>query len=91
MNLSLCDLDHLRQTLVGLLSSELRLAEAQVQTSRPLTEYGLDSIAALTIAGELEERFSIELPPTLLWDHPTIDHIAGHLHSMLQSSAARSA
>lgn len=87
MNRSLFDMEHLRSTLVSLLSRELKLPAAQVRTERPLTEYGLDSIAALTIAGELEEQFSVELPSTLLWDHPTIDEIAGHLHQMLHAPA----
>ncbi len=87
MNLSVCDLDDLRQTLVNLLSRELRVPETQVHTTRPLTEYGLDSIAALTIAGELEDRFAIELPATLLWDHPTIDQIAQHLHGVIRAAA----
>jgi acyl carrier protein len=69
--------------LTGLLAKELRLQPSQVHVDQLLTEYGLDSITAVTIVGELEEQFDIELPETLLWDCPTIDHLAAHIHDML--------
>lgn len=80
-----CALAALRGTLSGLLSKELRLRADEVRTDRPFTEYGLDSMAALTIAGELEERYAIELPATLLWDCPTIDHLSQRMHAMLST------
>lgn len=83
----LSDKVHLRDTLTGLLSKALRMDAAHVRADRPLTEYGLDSIAALTIAGELEEQFDIELPETLLWDCPTLEHLADHLHDMSHAPA----
>ncbi len=69
----------IRETMVRLLAKQMHLSPTQVQADRPLTEYGLDSIAALTISGELEDHYGIELPPTLLWDHPTIDALASYL------------
>ncbi len=71
-----------------MLAKELRLPLEQVHVDRPLTEYGLDSIGALTLAGELEEQYELELPATLLWDCPTVNHLAGYLHNLLQPMAA---
>lgn len=72
-------LPSIRETMVRLLAKQMHLSPAQVQTDRPFTEYGLDSIAALTISGELEDQYGIELPPTLLWDYPTVDALASYL------------
>lgn len=75
----------LQTTLVGMLTKELRLPEGAVDTTTPLTQYGLDSIAALTIAGDLEDLLGLELPPTLLWDCPTIADLASSLDSMVNA------
>jgi acyl carrier protein len=78
------DLHDLREMLRHMLARELRLPSHSIETDKPLTQYGLDSIAALTIAGDLEEALSMELPSALLWDCPTIDALARHLCGMLQ-------
>ena len=38
---------------------------------------GLDSISATELAMRLSERLDLELPPTLLFDHPSLRSIAG--------------
>lgn len=88
MKASPVELDSLRQWLVQLLCRELRLEPSAIRTDRPLTEYGLDSMAALMVAGELEDRYRIELPATLLWDHPSIDGLAACLQQLVGESEA---
>ncbi|NML17997.1 acyl carrier protein [Azohydromonas caseinilytica] len=78
------DLSDLQQLLVKLLARELRLAPEAVEADKPFTQYGLDSIAALTIAGDLEEELSIELESTVLWDCPTVTALAQHLSGLLR-------
>ena len=87
MNASPIEFDSLCSSLCQMLAKELRLPLEQVQVDKPLTEYGLDSIGALTLAGELEERYQVELPATLLWDCPTVNHLAGYLRDLLQPMA----
>ena len=84
MNATTLDSIDLHSTLVSMLAKELRLPETSVEPGRPLTQYGLDSIAALAIAGDLEEMLDIELPATLLWDCPTINDLAESLTTMLR-------
>ena len=45
---------------------------------------GLDSIAATEISRMLHDRFRIELPATLLFDHPTARSMARFVSSKLQ-------
>ena len=44
---------------------------------------GLDSIAVTDLVNVLSKRFEIELPPTLLFDHPTIGSVASHITTLL--------
>ncbi|WP_394821763.1 acyl carrier protein [Pendulispora albinea] len=41
--------------------------------------YGLDSVAAVELTGELEAWLGRRLPPTLLYDYPTIGAVSAHL------------
>lgn len=77
--------DHvsLSTRIIQLLSSELKMPVADFRPDVPLTQYGLDSIAALTIAGELEDELGLELPSALLWDCPTIARLADYLADMV--------
>jgi hypothetical protein len=38
-------------------------------------ELGISSVDAVDLAGRLELRLGRPLPPTLLWEHPTINAI----------------
>jgi acyl transferase domain-containing protein/acyl carrier protein len=51
----------------------------EIDPRRPLVDYGLDSVAGVEIAGELEVALDRPVPATLVWDHPTIEAIAAHL------------
>ncbi|MEV7098233.1 type I polyketide synthase [Amycolatopsis sp. NPDC051045] len=51
----------------------------RAEPDHPLGDYGLSSRQAVGIAAELEERLGRRLPATLLWESPTIDHLARSL------------
>lgn len=75
----------LEVALTGMLAKTLRIAAAEIDVNRPLPHYGLDSIDAVTLAGDLEDWLNIELPSTLLWDYPTVAAIAGFLEEQLEA------
>src|SRR5688500_10177085 len=62
-------------------SSEMKLDRAAVEPSKTLVSYGMDSVHAMMLVGDLEELLDRPLQPTLAWDHPTIDRIAVFLGS----------
>lgn len=66
--------------LQKMLGAELKVDAALIDPSVPFTQYGLDSIAALSIAGNIEDLTGLELPATLLWDYQTLHELAGYLH-----------
>lgn len=60
-------------------ADELGLTPAEVEPDRPFLSYGLNSIQAMMLVGDLETRLGRPLPPTLVWDHPTVAALAAHL------------
>jgi acyl carrier protein len=65
--------------LADYLARILQIDRGAIDRRRPFAEYGLDSLAAVTLSGELERWLGRELSPTLAWDYPTIDALARHL------------
>ena len=61
----------------------LEVLGTKVTVDMPLMSAGLDSIAVTDLVNVLSKRFEIELPPTLLFDHPTIDSVATHITTLL--------
>ncbi len=69
----------LQAWLVNQLAEQFDLDAESIDIQKPLTQYGLDSIVAFTVVGELEEYLDIELPATLLWEHETIERAAEYV------------
>lgn len=43
----------------------------ELDPSRPFNELGVDSLDAVSLTGELEERLGLTIDPAELFDHPT--------------------
>lgn len=69
----------IQEWLVSKLVEQFNIDHDSLDINIPLTKYGLDSIVAFTVVGELEEWLEVELPATLLWDYPTITEIAEYI------------
>ncbi len=65
--------------LVSYLADLLEVEPEEVDINTTFARYGLDSSAAVVIAGDLEDFLGIELEPTLLYDYPTITELAKNL------------
>ena len=63
----------LQQWLRARIAEYVQLNADEVQPGTPLSRYGLDSIYALSLCGDIESELGIELDPALIWDHPTVD------------------
>lgn len=59
----------------------LRLPSEQIDRDRALAEYGLDSVYAMTLCGDIEDSLGIEVEPTLAWDYPTINAMSEFLQT----------
>jgi acyl carrier protein len=73
----------IRDLLISTLSAELRIAPQALAPDRTFASYGADSLTAMTVAVELEDTLGIgEIPPTLMWDCPTIDTLVPALEAL---------
>ena len=54
-----------------------------IDSAKPLVEYGLDSMMAVEMSGEIEAWSGIPLSPMAAWDYPTIDALAGFVTSQV--------
>ncbi|MEV5779028.1 acyl carrier protein [Streptomyces antimycoticus] len=68
--------ESLREWLTNCIASHLERPADTIDTSVRLSDYGLDSLYVLSVAGELEDHYDVSLDPTLLWDNPTIDALS---------------
>ncbi|MGW0560033.1 acyl carrier protein [Streptomyces sp. NPDC003016] len=66
----------------------LKRRPAEIDPAVPLAEYGLDSVASLSLCGDIEEDFDFVLEPTAAWDYPTVQALADHLIKEFAAEAA---
>jgi acyl carrier protein len=71
--------DELAGWLVGRIAAYTRLSPDEIDRSAPLTGYGLDSVAALSLCGDIEDEFDLVVEPTVAWDHPTVAALVAYL------------
>jgi len=65
--------------LISRLSERTKRNPERVDPRAPFTSYGLDSLAAVSLSGELEEWLGRRLSPTLAWEYPSIELLARRL------------
>ncbi|TYC75466.1 amino acid adenylation domain-containing protein [Stappia sp. BW2] len=59
--------------------AQLKVSEEDLEPDEELTEYGFDSIGFTQFANRLNDRFGLELTPTLFFEYPTLDGLADYL------------
>jgi len=59
-----------------------------IRPDRGLMELGMDSLMAVELTNRLKHALGRSLPPTLTFEHPTIEALGTHLLGLLELSAA---
>jgi len=62
--------------LTAQLASYLEVPPTAIDPMVPLAEIGVDSVHAVSLVGDVEARFDIDVDPTMIFDYPTLAHIA---------------
>ena len=73
--------------LVAEIAKRLNVPAQQIDITAPFDRYGLDSLAAVTLSGDLEQWLGRELSPTLVYEYATIEALAGYLAGRCHESA----
>jgi acyl carrier protein len=82
--------ESLRSWIIGRWAEELGLAREAVDPDRSFLSYGMDSVQAMSLVGELETKLNQRLPPTLVWDYPDINALTEHLANLARAESAPS-
>ncbi|MEK8016255.1 MAG: SDR family NAD(P)-dependent oxidoreductase [Candidatus Parabeggiatoa sp.] len=72
-------LETIQAWLLTQISQQLKIAPSEIDIREPLAGYGLDSVTAVRLSGELETRLGRQLSPTLIYDYPSIQALAQYL------------
>lgn len=80
--------DAVRSWLTERVAHYLERAPDRLDPDAKLVGYGLDSVYALTLCGDIEDEYGLEVDPTLAWDYPTLNAIAEVLVEHLSRSSA---
>ncbi|TQJ23655.1 acyl carrier protein [Micromonospora sp. A202] len=73
----------IRAWLVERVAFYLERPAAEIDVSAPLVDLGLDSVYALTLCGDVEDRFGVVVEATMAWDHPTVNAMTAHLTGLV--------
>ncbi|HEU4597573.1 MAG TPA: acyl carrier protein [Pyrinomonadaceae bacterium] len=65
--------------LVKRLAELIKVSPEEVDIQEPFANFGLNSIDAVSLSGDLEDLLRCRLSATLLWDFPTIETLSHHL------------
>ncbi len=79
--------ENIKQFLFSRLSSLMQIREDSIDPAEPFSSYGIDSLKAVQLSGELEELLHKELPATLVYDYPSVNSLSGFLSGKGESEA----
>jgi acyl carrier protein len=65
--------------LLERLQARLGASAEEVDRHMPFSYYGLTSIDAVGLAGELQDWLGTPVSPTLTWEYPTVNAVARYL------------
>jgi acyl carrier protein len=65
--------------LLSRVAAQTGIRADELELDVPVSSYGLSSRDAVAMSGELEEWLQRTLPPTLLWEYPTVRTLAQFL------------
>jgi acyl transferase domain-containing protein/acyl carrier protein/enoyl-CoA hydratase/carnithine racemase len=75
--------DALREDIVASLAGELMIDPREIEDRSGFLDLGLDSILAVTWIRHLNARYSIALPATAVYFHPSVGALVDHIATLL--------
>jgi acyl carrier protein len=69
----------IRRWLIERIAYYLERPADDIDPAVPLAEAGIDSVSATSLCGDVEDRFEINVDPTMVFDYPTVPEIAAFI------------
>jgi acyl carrier protein len=73
------------------LASYLEVPATTIDAMVPLADMGVDSVHAISLVGDVEMHFDIDVDPTMIFDYPTLAHIAEYISTSVSEQQAAAA
>ncbi|CAL9631837.1 hypothetical protein SUDANB176_06103 [Streptomyces sp. enrichment culture] len=71
--------ERIRSWLVERVAYYGKLPAEEIDADVPLAHYGLDSVYAFALCGDIEDMLGLAVEPVLLWDVDTVTALTAHL------------
>jgi acyl carrier protein len=75
--------DDIQDWLISAVARSLKIDQDEIDPAVAFDRYGMDSVVAVELTGELEKRLGLSLPPTLMYDYPTIVALSEYMADQL--------
>ena len=69
----------IEEWMVTYIAQELGVPPDQIDVTVPFEHFALDSATAIGMTGDLESWANCRIDPTVVYDYPTIQDLAGYL------------
>ncbi|MEJ2116721.1 MAG: beta-ketoacyl synthase N-terminal-like domain-containing protein, partial [Alphaproteobacteria bacterium] len=81
--------EQIKPAVLDCLSQILRVSEEDIDDGQPFSGFGLDSILGVKFIRLLNEKLSIELSTTCIFDYATVHQLSGHIASLRPAAISR--
>jgi acyl carrier protein len=71
--------EEIQAWLISNIAALVEIDPKSIDIQKPLEYYGMDSMQAMHLSGDLADWLGRQLSPTVVWDYPTIELLANHL------------
>lgn len=79
------NLDEVISLVADVVASMLDMEPHGLDLEQPFHELGMDSVIAVGLSAEFEDRLGVSLDPELALEHDSVSKISRYLHSQLQA------
>lgn len=76
------------EAVTAWLRGEKRRAQVDIDADTPFTSIGMDSLATVSIAADIETRTGIVIVPELLYDYQSVRTLAGYIEQRMTAPAS---
>lgn len=81
--------EEIRTWLIGRVAHYLEEPAETIDPGMPLVEYGLDSVYAFALCGEIEDTLNVAVEPTLIWDVENLLDLTDHIVKLATAGQSR--
>ncbi|MGG4439282.1 SDR family NAD(P)-dependent oxidoreductase [Brevibacillus fortis] len=71
--------DKVQAAIIQLASQILKVEREEIDTDIELQEYGFDPVKLTELSSKINQKYKLELTPTVMTDYPTLKHIAEYV------------